>query len=289
MLKIKNLSRKFGSNTALNNINLNLDNGIYGLLGDNGAGKSTLMRLIVGVDIPSEGEIYWNDKEIRILKEEYRKLLGYMPQEFEVYRSFTAYEFLEYIGALKGLTKKELKTKIPEVLNFVNLGEVYNKKVSTFSGGMKRRIGIAQAIINDPKILILDEPTAGLDPGERIRFSNIISDMSKEKIILFSTHIITDIEAITKNVIILNCGKICNNSTTDKLVKEMKSKVFETYISYENLKLYRDNILIIRMRVEGDLVNIRYTGDKIKDSKEVTANLEDYYIYERNIKNEPCN
>ena len=153
------------------------------------------MRILVGVDKPTSGQIYYQEEDISQLKEKYRSLLGYMPQEFAIFPRFTAYEFLTYMGVLKGLSKAQLKEKIPQVLSFVNLEDVKDKKVSNFSGGMKRRVGIAQAILNDPKILILDEPTAGLDPGERIRFSNILSNMSKDKIILFSTHIISDIEA----------------------------------------------------------------------------------------------
>ena len=250
MLKIENLSKHFGKKLALSDINLELNSGIYGLLGDNGAGKSTLMRILVGVDKPSSGQIYYQEEDISQLKEKYRSLLGYMPQEFSVFPGFTAYEFLTYMGALKGLSKATLKEKIPQVLSFVNLEDVKDKKVSNFSGGMKRRVGIAQAILNDPKILILDEPTAGLDPGERIRFSNILSNMSKDKIILFSTHIISDIEAITKNIIILNDGKIRAKTTSDILIDKMGGKIFEKYIPFQALKIYDKKVHIIRMRYE---------------------------------------
>ena len=278
MLKIENLSKHFGKKLALSDINLELDSGIYGLLGDNGAGKSTLMRILVGVDKPTSGQIYYQGEDISQLKEKYRGLLGYMPQEFSVFPRFTAYEFLTYMGALKGLSKAQLKEKIPQVLSFVNLEDVKDKKVSNFSGGMKRRVGIAQAILNDPKILILDEPTAGLDPGERIRFSNILSNMSKDKIILFSTHIISDIEAITKNIIILNVGKIRAKTTSDKLVDKMNGKIFEKYIPFQDLKIYDKKVQIIRMRYEENGLKIRYTGELLENSLTVEANLEDYYI-----------
>lgn len=281
MLKIDKLTKKFGKKVAISEIDLELESGIYGLLGDNGAGKSTLMRILVGVDKPTAGQVSWQGEDISRLKDKYRMLLGYMPQEFAVFPTFTAYEFLEYMGALKGLSKKELKEKIPQVLEFVNLEDVKDKRVSTFSGGMKRRAGIAQAIINDPKILVLDEPTAGLDPGERIRFSNIISNMSKDKIILFSTHIISDIEAITKNVIILNDGKIQANTRADHLVEEMAGKVFEKYIHFDDLEEYTKRVHIIRMRYEDMGLRIRYTGDKQEDSLAVGANLEDYYVFNR--------
>jgi len=278
-LKLENLTRKYGKKVALSDVILSLNQGIYGLLGNNGAGKSTMMRMMVGVDQPTKGEITWNNKSIYILDEKYRGLVGYMPQEFSVHPSFTAKEFLEYIGALKGLTKKDLKRKIPEVLSFVNLSESENKKVSTFSGGMKRRIGIAQAIINDPQILILDEPTAGLDPIERIRFSNIISDMSNDKIVIFSTHIISDIEAITNSIIILNEGEIKAKTNVNNLVETMKGKVFEIYIENKYLPNLKEKVHIIRMKQDGNGVHVRYTGENQEGSKEVTPTLEDYYTF----------
>ena len=282
MLKIESLSKKFGKKEALSDVDLELEAGIYGLLGDNGAGKSTLMRLLVGVDTPTRGHILYEGEDISQLKGKYRGLLGYMPQEFAVFPGFTAGEFLTYMGALKGLSKRELKEKIPRVLAFVNLQDVKDKKVSTFSGGMKRRVGIAQALLNDPKILILDEPTAGLDPGERIRFSNILSNMSKDKIILFSTHIISDVEAITKNIIILNDGKIRAKTTSDKLIEKMEGLVFETMLPFTELAAYEKKIQIIRMRYEGEYLKIRYTGSTLEGARPVQANLEDYYILHRN-------
>lgn len=278
MLKIENVSKKFGKKVALSDVVLELETGIYGLLGDNGAGKSTLMRLLVGVDKPTSGRIFYEGKDISQLKEAYRGLLGYMPQEFAVFPGFTAGEFLTYMGALKGLSKGELKDKIPRVLAFVNLENEKDKKVSTFSGGMKRRVGIAQALLNDPKILILDEPTAGLDPGERIRFSNILSNMSKDKIILFSTHIISDIEAITKSIIILNDGKIRAKTTSDRLVEKMEGHVFEMTIPFSELAAYEKKVQMIRMRYEGDRIKIRYTGEAMEHAFAVRPNLEDYYM-----------
>lgn len=282
MLKIESVSKKFGKKEALSDVDLELEAGIYGLLGDNGAGKSTLMRLLVGVDTPTRGHILYEGEDISQLKEKYRGLLGYMPQEFAVFPGFTAGEFLTYMGALKGLSKRELKEKIPRVLAFVNLEDVKDKKVSTFSGGMKRRVGIAQALLNDPKILILDEPTAGLDPGERIRFSNILSNMSKDKTILFSTHIISDIEAITKSIIILNDGKIRAKTTSAKLIEKMEGRVFESRIPFSELAAYEKKVQIIRMRYEGERLKIRYTGDAFEGARPAQANLEDYYILHRN-------
>ena len=194
-LQVEHLCKSYRKKEALKNVNFKLKQGVYGLLGENGAGKSTLMRILTTVDFPSSGNVLYKGKNIIQMDEDYRDLIGYMPQDYSVYPGFTAVDFLNYLGTLKGIPADKLKTKITEVLEFVNLSDVANKKVRTFSGGMKRRIGIAQAILNDPEILILDEPTAGLDPKERIRFSNILSNMAKEKIILLSTHIVSERES----------------------------------------------------------------------------------------------
>ena len=190
------------------------------------------MRIMVSVDFPTKGEIRYDGKNIFSMDEGYRSLIGYMPQNYNVYPSFTAKDFLEYMGVLKGVPKEKLKSRIEEVLEFVNLSDVAGKKVKTFSGGMKRRIGIAQAIMNEPEILILDEPTAGLDPKERIRFSNIISDMGKEKIVLLSTHIVSDIEAIASELVVIKKGKVLETGNVDNLVQTVKGQVWETECNY---------------------------------------------------------
>jgi ABC-type multidrug transport system ATPase subunit len=278
-IKVEKLIRAYGKKRAIDEIDFILPKGVYGLLGDNGAGKSTLMRILVAIDHQTSGKVTFNGKDIFHMNDDYRKLVGYIPQDFEVYPAFTATEYLEYMGALKGLSKKELKYKVPEVLQFVNLEKVANKKVKTFSGGMKRRVGIAQAIINDPKILIFDEPTAGLDPHERIRFSNIISEMGEDKIILFSTHIISDIEAITTNVIILNQGKIKEKGNVQNMLSEIKEKVFTEEMDREQLTSFKKEHLIVRTRQEENFVNVRYLGEKRPDAIVCEPTLEDYYIY----------
>jgi ABC-2 type transport system ATP-binding protein len=278
-IKAENLTRTFGMKRANDELNFTLPEGVYGLLGDNGAGKSTLMRILVAIDHQTSGKVTFNGKDIFHMNDDYRNLVGYIPQDFEVYPAFTATEYLEYMGALKGLSKKELKHKVPEVLHFVNLEKVANKKVKTFSGGMKRRVGIAQAIINDPKILIFDEPTAGLDPHERIRFSNIISEMGQDKIILFSTHIISDIEAITTNVIILNQGKIKEQGNVQKMLAGIKGKVFTEEMDRERLASFKKEHLIVRIRQEENVVNVRYLGEKESGAIVCEPTLEDYYIY----------
>ncbi|MGL4656478.1 MAG: ABC transporter ATP-binding protein [Sarcina sp.] len=279
--KVKNVSKNYGSKEVLKNINLTMKEGTYGFLGENGAGKSTLMRIITTVDFATRGEITFNGEEIIKLDEKYRDIIGYMPQDYNVYSSFTAYEFLEYMGALKGIERRVLKEKIPEILKFVNLAHVANKKVSTFSGGMKRRIGIAQAIINDPKILILDEPTAGLDPKERIRFSNIISAMAKDKIVILSTHIVSDIEAIANEVIVIKNGEILEFEDIDILVEKIKDKVFEGVVTQNEIEEISKKAQIIRRKQEGKKIRVRYVGDSslFGHKNVLEATLEDYYMY----------
>lgn len=280
-LKVENLYKQYKKKKALNEISFELKKGIYGLLGENGAGKSTLMRILATVDFPTKGKVLYDGNEILELDEEYRNLIGYMPQEFSVYPGFTAKDFLEYMGTLKGISTEKLKVKIPEVLDFVNLSEVANKKVRTFSGGMKRRIGIAQAIINDPKILILDEPTAGLDPKERIRFSNIISDMSKEKIVLLSTHIVSDIEAIANKLIVIKNGEILETGNIDELTENVRDKVWETTVGQDVFNQLRKERSVIHLKQTGGKVQVRFVGERYPNIENLSAEptLEDYYMF----------
>lgn len=280
-LQVEHLCKNYRKKEALKDVNFALEHGVYGLLGENGAGKSTLMRILTTVDFPSSGRVLCNGKNILEMDEEYRDLIGYMPQDYSVYPSFTATDFLNYMGTLKGISKDRLKEKIPEVLEFVNLSDVANKKVKTFSGGMKRRIGIAQAIINEPEILILDEPTAGLDPKERIRFSNILSNMAKEKIILLSTHIVSDIEAIANQLIIINKGEITETGNIDDLVERVAGKVWEVTVTQDMLNDVNKERAVIHIKQVGKDVQVRFVGEPISDiqCKSVIPTLEDYYIY----------
>ncbi|MCR2045224.1 ABC transporter ATP-binding protein [Anaerosalibacter massiliensis] len=280
-LKLENVNKKYKNKHAIKDVNLNLGYGVYGLLGENGAGKSTLMRILCTVDRQTSGEILFNNEDIFKLGDKYRELIGYMPQEYGVFPSFTARDYLEYIGYLKGLTLKELSRKVPEVLEFVNLLDVENNKVKTFSGGMKRRLGIAQAIINDPKILILDEPTAGLDPKERIRFSNIISDMSKDKLVILSTHIVSDIESIATNLIILTKGKIKEVEKIDKLVNKLNNIVWEVLVDQQKFSYIEKNYTVVRIKQQNGKILVRCVGKnvEVEDKKKVKPTLEDYYMY----------
>lgn len=279
-LKIENLYKSYRNKEALKNINITMESGTYGLLGENGAGKSTLMRILTTVDFQTKGKVTFDGEDIINLDEKYRDIIGYMPQDYNVFPSFTAKDFLEYMGVLKGIPKCELDKKIPEVLKFVNLDNVEDKKVKSFSGGMKRRVGIAQAILNDPKILIFDEPTAGLDPKERIRFSNIISAMSRDKIVILSTHILSDIEAIANDLIIIRKGELVEADNIDNLVEKVRGKVWETVVDQDIFNKISQERKVIHRKQEGQSIRVRYAGDEYEGvtNKPLEPSLEDYYV-----------
>ncbi len=217
MLELFEITKKYKDKLALNNISLTLDNGIYGLLGPNGAGKSTLMNVITGNIQPSSGNITWNGNDIKQLKSEYRSILGYAPQQQGLYDSFSGRRFLSYMAALKGISKKEMPDEITRALSYVNMTEKADKAIGTYSGGMKQRILIAQAILGNPKLIILDEPTAGLDPKERVRIREQIETLSGDKIILVSTHVVSDIESIANEIILIKNGNIIDRDTVNAL------------------------------------------------------------------------
>ena len=217
MLELCNISKKYKEKIALNDVSLKLDNGIYGLLGPNGAGKSTLMNIITGNLEPTEGTIKWEGKEVKELGSNYRSLLGYAPQQQGMYETFSGRRFLSYMATLKGISKSSMEDEINRVLLYVNMLEKSNQKIGTYSGGMKQRILIAQAIIGNPKLVILDEPTAGLDPKERVRIRERIAELSKDKIILVSTHVVSDIESIAKKIILIKTGEIIDYANVNGL------------------------------------------------------------------------
>ena len=226
-LTFDRLSKQYKNKIAVDRVSFNLTEGVTGLLGANGAGKTTLMRMITGILAPTSGEITADG--IAVQTEEYRSLLGYLPQDFGYYPEFTAKEFIQYIAALKGLEKRHAKRKTDELLEVVGLSDVANKKIKTFSGGMKQRVGIAQAIVNDPKILILDEPTAGLDPKERVRFRNLIAEIGKNTIVLFSTHIVSDIDSIAKRLLMMRDGQIIYEGAWDKEQGDLEKFYMEEF------------------------------------------------------------
>lgn len=230
MLQLSNISKKYKEKTVLEGVSLELDCGIYGLLGPNGAGKSTLMNIITGNLKASGGQVYWDGTDILRLGSAYRSIIGYAPQQQEMYDTFSGKQFLSYMATLKGISKQEMKKEIERVLSYVNMTEAANRRIGTYSGGMKQRILIAQAILGNPKLIVLDEPTAGLDPKERVKIRERISDLSGDKVILVSTHIVSDIEQIAKKIILIKEGKIVDCDTVEKLCMK-----YESLNSLENL------------------------------------------------------
>ena len=284
-LKINNLSKTYkkGAVKALDDFSITLTPGVYGLLGPNGAGKSTLMNIITDNLNSDSGEVLYNDENIKKLGKDFRAVLGYMPQQQGLYDDFTLNRFLWYMAALKGLKRREAKEKITKLLETVNLTDSAHKKLGAFSGGMKQRALIAQALLNEPKILILDEPTAGLDPKERIRIRNFISDIAEDKIVILATHVVSDIEFIAKEVILLKSGKLVACDNIAELLKSVDDKTFE--ITTEDSSLVRklqENYRVSNILREGNTVKVRIVTDNLPNSvqsSKVKPTLEDLYLY----------
>ncbi len=281
-LYIENISKQFKDLTAVDNISLHITPGVWGLLGANGAGKTTLMRMIAGIMKPTSGRILYDGISISELKESYRNVFGYLPQEFGFYPEFTVKDYLEYIAVLKGLTEKDSKRKINELLEQMTLSHVKNKKIAKLSGGMKRRVGITQALLNEPEVLILDEPTSGLDPGERVRFRNLLSEFAHDRIVLISTHIVSDIEYIATQNAVMKDGRLLAKGITEELVKLVDGKVWTARIPINRLEEYEHKLQIVNIRNEDNgRISIRYLAETpyTKDSLPVSPHLEDLYLW----------
>ena len=277
MLAVNRVTKKFGNFTALDDITLEFTNGVYGLLGPNGAGKTTLIKMLTTLLFPTKGEILWEGNDIVKMDELYREVIGYLPQEFGYYKNHSPRQFLHYLAALKGIDRTLTNRKATELLELVSLGDVMDRKMRKFSGGMIQRVGIAQAMLNDPQILILDEPTAGLDPKERVRFRNLISALSKNRIVILSTHIVSDIESIANHVIMLKDQKLLCNDSPDNICNTLSGKVYETWdidaVTQPHLPLterQEDGRTLVRFTCD-----MKYTGP----ARQVTPNLEDVFLY----------
>ena len=278
-LTIDRLSKQYNNKIAVDRISLKLQKGVYGLLGANGAGKTTLIRMICGVLKPTSGTISFDGTDVG--EKAYRDVLGYLPQDFGYYPEFSAVDFMYYMASLKGLTKVQARAKTRELLEIVSLTEVAKKKIKTFSGGMKQRLGIAQTMLNNPKILVLDEPTAGLDPKERVRFRNLISQLGKDRIVLLSTHIVSDVEHIADTILIMKNGQMLHCGSLENIMGVIDGKVFEFSADRKTAELLSRRYPVINFRTEGENVLLRLVCDEKPSAAAVNvpATLEDLYLY----------
>ena len=280
-LSLDRLTKHYGNKIAVDCVSATLKPGVYGLLGANGAGKTTLMRMLCAILESTSGDVLLNGKEVTAMGADYRNVLGYLPQDFGYYPNYTAMEFLMYISALKGIPKKIAMKRSKELLEEVGLSHVANKKVKTFSGGMKQRVGIAQALLNNPDILIFDEPTAGLDPKERVRFRNLLSEYAGDKIVILSTHIVSDIEAIADEVLLMKKGKFVLQGTVQELTEKANGKVWELTVPAKEARKWQAKTTVANLRHEGKEVVLRIISDKKPSEEAVSceATLEDLYLY----------
>lgn len=280
-LELHNLTKNFGDVTAVNDINLTMTNGVYGLLGVNGAGKTTLMRMLCTLLHPTSGSITYNGNDIFDMGGEYRKLLGYLPQDFGFYPEFSVRDYLLYIATIKGIRPVVAKKRVKELIAKVGLSKVANKKMKKLSGGMKRRAGIAQAMLNNPKILILDEPTAGLDPNERIRFRNLISELSEDRLVLLSTHIVSDIEYVANEIWLMKDGRLVREGTLTEIIDSMPDKVWICQVEHEMVSEMMKKYKVSNMKSEpnGVLLRLIAAEKPFLDAVRVEATLEDVFLY----------
>lgn len=279
-LIISDVTKEFDGFKAVDHFSFGLSCGVYGLLGVNGAGKTTLMRMLVTLMKPTTGSITWDGEDIFAMEGRYRNLLGYLPQDFGYYPDFSVYDYLMYIAALKGIRPAVAKQRVKKLLRQVGLAEARHKKMKTLSGGMKRRAGIAQAMLNNPKILILDEPTAGLDPSERIRFRNLISELSEDRIVLLSTHIVSDIAYIADDILLMKDGQLAISGTAEALIASMPETVWRCVVPKRNLnaclKAYK--VANVKTVPGGAELRIVSKGKPSQDAVPVEATLEDVFL-----------
>ncbi|TCK93182.1 ABC-2 type transport system ATP-binding protein [Natranaerovirga hydrolytica] len=280
-LKIEGLSKSYKGKLVVDDFSFSIQEGIYGLLGANGAGKTTLMRMMCDLLEPTTGAVMLNGQNIKKLGESYRDQLGYLPQNFGYYPNFTAWNFMMYLASLKGLPKGKAKNRCKELLEMVGLYEDRKKKLKTYSGGMKQRIGIAQALINDPKILILDEPTVGLDPGERSKFRNIISDYATHRIVILSTHIVSDVEYIADHIMIMKDGKLSQEAKANEICQSISDYVWQCKVSHQEVEDYKSKFIVSNLKNYEDAAELRIVSEMspCQGAINISPNLEDLYLY----------
>lgn len=281
-LEIQNLTKKYGDFYALKELNVSFEEGIYGILGENGAGKSTFMNLLTDNITRTSGQILWDGRDILQLGERFRGILGYMPQQQGFYEQFSAMEFLRYVGSLKGLKGRKLREQVEELLHKVHMYSYRNEKMGTFSGGMRQRILLAQALLGNPKIIILDEPTAGLDPKERINLRNIIAEISQDKIIFIATHVVSDIECIANEVMLMKKGELLKMDSPTNLISSLQGKIGEFPCEKKELTLLQEQYPTGNTIQRQNGLYFRVVGDELPEAaKPVLDNitLEDVYLY----------
>ncbi|HEX4487592.1 MAG TPA: ABC transporter ATP-binding protein [Terriglobales bacterium] len=280
-LVIDNVSKRYRADVwALRAFSLELGTGILGLLGPNGAGKTTLMSILATITRATEGKVIWNGTDLAADPNALRQVLGFLPQDFGVYPNLSPLEFLEYLAAVKGLDPATSRRRIDELLNLVNLTDVRKRPLGGFSGGMKQRVGIAQALLNDPQLLIVDEPTAGLDPEERVRFRNLLSDLSGERIVILSTHIVSDVEATATDIALISKGTLVAHATPEELLRQVEGKVWEWVVPSADLNAVKQKYLISSTVRRSDGIHVRVLGgDPPNGAQPIAPTLEDAYLY----------
>jgi ABC-2 type transport system ATP-binding protein len=280
-LVIDRVSKRYGSGPpALREFSLELGTGVLGLLGPNGAGKTTLMSILATITRATEGRVSWNGTDLAANPDALRSVLGYLPQDFGVYPNLNAVEFLEYLAAVKGLDATAATRRIDELLNLVNLSDVRKRPLGGYSGGMKQRIGIAQALLNDPQLLIVDEPTAGLDPEERVRFRNLLSELSGERIVILSTHIVSDVEATATDIALISQGTLVAHASPEALLQQVDGRTWEWVLPSVELQTARQRYLISNTARRSDGVHARVLAETPPDgARAVPPTLEDAYLF----------
>jgi ABC-2 type transport system ATP-binding protein len=280
-LNVEGVSKNYrGGVLALRGVQLSLEPGVLGLLGPNGAGKSTLMRILATITRPTAGRVLWNDVDIATRPDGLRRVLGYLPQDFGVYPNLNAIEFLEYLAAVKGLEAQAARKRIAELLDLVNLTSAAKRPLGGYSGGMRQRVGIAQALLNDPQLLIVDEPTAGLDPEERLRFRNLLSELSGERIVILSTHIVSDIEAVASGIAIMAQGELLAHGAPESLLTRLNGQVWEVLVSSAELPALRRDHLVSSTAHRADGVHARVVANSAPTAaaRQLEPSLEDAYL-----------